>query len=125
MAIQKDFFLAQKRRGAESTEQVGNRLSIAENTTVTPRGRASCSDVHFSGFTDEDGVEVDQDDSTSLVVEAGVTVEQMFPDNGVAMFVDASVSHDVLSDSALQMLGRVHDLVLAGLFVFFLNHHKP
>jgi len=85
--------------------EVGNRLSIAENTRVIPRGRAVYTDVDFSSFTDEDGVEVSQDRSASLVLEAGVTVEQLFPDNGVAMFVDASVSHDVLKDSGIDASG--------------------
>ena len=85
--------------------EVGNRLMVAPNTSVTPRGRAIYSDVHFDGFTDSAGAVVSQDDSASVIVEAGVTVEQLFPDNGVTMFVDASVNHDVLSDSSVDVSG--------------------
>ena len=61
--------------------------------------------MDFENFTDDDGVDVTQDDSASVVVEGGVTVEQSFPDNGVSIFADASVSHDLLSDSSIDASG--------------------
>jgi hypothetical protein len=53
-----------------------------------PRGQVVYTDVSFDSFTDDDGVEVSQDDSASVAVGAGVTVEHMFPDNGVSIFAD-------------------------------------
>ena len=55
-----------------------------------PRGPVVYTDVSFDSFTDDDGVEVSQDDSASVVVGAGVTIEQMFSDNGISIFADGS-----------------------------------
>ena len=85
--------------------ELGNRIALGANTAVTPRGQVVYTDVNFDSFTDDDGVEVRQDDSASLTIELGVTVEALFPDNGVALFVDASVSHDALSDSSIEAAG--------------------
>jgi outer membrane autotransporter protein len=89
--------------------EVGNRLQFTPSATLTPRGQVIYTDVNFSDFTDDDGVEVSQDESASVVVEAGVTLEQMLADNGVAMFYDASVSHDVLGDSSIDASGFTFD----------------
>ena len=40
-----------------------------------------------------------------MVLELGVTVETLFPDNGVTLYADASVSHDVLDDSSVEAAG--------------------
>jgi fibronectin-binding autotransporter adhesin len=85
--------------------EVGNRFQIATNTAIIPRSQVVYTDVDFDSFKDDDGVSVSQDDSASIVVGPGVTLEQMFPDNGVAMFIDASVKHELLDESSIDASG--------------------
>ena len=85
--------------------EVGKRFSLGANTAITTRSRVVYTDVNFDSFTDEDGVEVSQDQSASIVVGPGVTVEQMFPDNGISIFADASVSHSLLDESSIDASG--------------------
>jgi outer membrane autotransporter protein len=81
--------------------EVGNRFQVAPNTAIIPRGQVVYTDVSFDSFEDDDGVDVSQDDSASVVISGGLTVEQMFPDNGIAIFADASVNYDFLDDSSI------------------------
>ncbi len=85
--------------------EVGKRFSLGPNTSTTTRNRAVYTDVCFDSLTDENGVEVSQDDSASIVIGPAVTVEQMFPDNGISIFADANVSRNLLDESSVDASG--------------------
>lgn len=85
--------------------EVGNRMKLGESTMLIPRGQVVYTDVRLDDFTDSDGVSVDSENSDSLTLKAGVTLETLFRDNGVSLFADASVSHDVLADSSVTASG--------------------
>ena len=85
--------------------EFGKRFPIGVNTAITTRSRVVYTDVDFDSFTDDDGVEVRQDDSASIVIGPAVTIETLFPDNGIALYADVSVSRELLDESSIDASG--------------------
>lgn len=85
--------------------EVGDRFAIGETSAVTPRVQVVYSDTNFDSFTDAAGIEFSQGDSSSVTVEAGLTAEKLFPAEGVVLYGDAAVNHDLMGDSSVNASG--------------------